>query len=107
MAGSIKKGERRNPNGRPKGSKDKRREFYDVVKALQETGHDPVRAIIKIAQDELASLEMQHKANATLLTYAAPALKAVQHDHTVDVSEDLKQLAENMKEIMKGFVRDF
>jgi hypothetical protein len=105
--GSAKKGEVRNPNGRPKGSTDKRREFYDVVGLLQKEGFDPIQAFVKLAKDEFSAPDLRFKATKELADRISPQVKAVQHDHTVDVSEDLKQLAENMKEIMKGFVRDF
>ena len=74
----IQKGEVRNPLGRPKGIKDTRHKFANVMQILEEEGHDPVRALIEIARNgEEESNRLT--ANVKLLDRIAPVLKSVEH----------------------------
>lgn len=104
--GSAKKGEVRNPAGRPVGTKDKRREFYDVVALLEKEGFDPIAAFVQLAKDEFASPDLRFKATKELADRIAPQVKSVAIEHTVDVSEDLKSFADDMKLLILEFKRD-
>lgn len=61
-----------------------------IADRLKELGHDPVLNLVRIATtaESAGNLALAAKANAELLEYCAPKLKAVEHD----ISDDLKDL---------------
>jgi len=86
---SIKKGEVKNPKGRPKGSENKRtkeqREAFVVIMELLEKrmmdGDDVIKNLNPRAAGELY---------ATLLNYQKPKLSANKNENTTDVKGDVK-----------------
>lgn len=87
------KGQSGNKGGRPKGSPDARRKFYDVQATLEAAGFDPVAAMLEIAMHS-ESNDLRYKATRDLIDKIAPALKSVEHktDDTQhnDMLEQLK-----------------
>lgn len=86
---SIKKGEVKNPKGRPKGSENKRtkeqREAFVVIMELLEKrmmdGDDVIKNLNPRAAGELY---------ATLLNYQKPKLSSTKNENTTDVKGDVK-----------------
>lgn len=75
MPGS-KPGERR--GGRQKGTPNKvNGDLRGLI--LLELGHDPIKALIEIAQHPKASLELRCKANTELAGYVYAKRRAVEH----------------------------
>jgi len=86
--------------GRPKGVKDSRSRYYDVMAALQKEKHDPVLALITLAKNELAEPDLRFKADKELIARIAPVLKAIEMNNTEE-NEALKAEAEALKKEMK------
>jgi len=86
--------------GRPKGVKDSRSRYYDVMAALQKEKHDPVQALIKLAKDETAEPELRFKADKELVARIAPILKAVEMNNSEE-NEALKAETEALKKELK------
>jgi len=86
---SIKKGEVKNPKGRPKGSENKRtkeqREAFVVIMELLEKrmmdGDDVIKNLNPRAAGELY---------ATLLNYQKPKLSATKNENTNEIKGDVK-----------------
>jgi|ERR1700692_1422210 len=72
----FKKGEVRNPNGRPKGSKNHK--GFDVTQILKDLKYCPFTHLYKMATDETWSKRERTQAAIELCTYVAPKLKSVE-----------------------------
>lgn len=84
MPVGAKKGQVRNPNGRPKGSPNRSNLVLDE---LQKQGFNLIAAMVKVAKTDpplhdenyLALVERQDKNRFKLLDRVCPALKAMEH----------------------------
>jgi hypothetical protein len=65
-----------NPNGRPKGSKNK--QTLAVTDRLEALGCDPIEGMARIAMDESADLSLREQMYKELAQYIAPKRKAVE-----------------------------
>ncbi len=97
---TFKPGNKLGVKGRTKGIKDKRHQYYDVQAKLREMGHDPIQAIIEMAQDPLVDAALRFKANQELVSKISPTVKAIEQrpdDKTVD---DIEYLTETMEQLV-------
>lgn len=102
----FKPGNKINLQGRPKGIKDSRARFYDVMAKLTEMSHDPVVALIILAKDKNAEPELRFKANKELLARIAPILKAIEHKGDTEMASDIEELKKELKEQSEKYKRD-
>ena len=65
-----------NPNGRPKGSKNKNK--LDVQARLDALGCDPITGLATLAMDPANTKELQYHCYKELLSYIAPKKKSVE-----------------------------
>jgi hypothetical protein len=72
----FKPGNRANPSGRPKGTKNKVR--FDVSEILSNLKYCPFTHLYKIATDESWSKRERTQAACELAGYVAPKLKAIE-----------------------------
>lgn len=79
-------GQSGNPNGRPKGLKDKFK--IDVAKMFHEWNFNPLKNLKDIAENTLDE-SIRLSANKELAQYYAPKLKAVEHSIQEDIHERL------------------
>jgi hypothetical protein len=73
---TFKAGQSGNPNGRPKGSKNKLTQA--VADRLEAMGCDPIEGMAMIAMDEGADLSLRAQMYKELAQYIAPKRKAVE-----------------------------
>jgi hypothetical protein len=73
-----KKGVSPNPNGRPKGSKNKNTYAYKVGEILGELGYCPFTHLYQMATDETWSKRERTQAAVELCSYVAPKLKSIE-----------------------------
>ena len=74
--GKFKPGESGNPNGRPKGSKNKA--TLEVERTLGELGCDPISAMAVIAMNKKNDLNLRANMYKELAQYIAPKRKATE-----------------------------
>lgn len=103
----MPKGRTGNPNGRPKGSHDKRRDFYDTVAMLQRRGHDPMESMCILAQDETADRKLRFLADKELALRLAPPLKNIEHSISKETIEDLAELRQQMSGLQIEYKREY
>lgn len=92
--------------GRPKGVQDMRTRYYDVLSKLKEMGHDPVEALIILAQDESEDSKLRLKANCELMARIAPVLKAIEHKGDTDANKEIAELKQEMHAQLEKYRRD-
>ncbi len=73
---TFKAGQSGNPNGRPKGSKNK--QMLAVIDWLEALGCDPIEGMARITMDERADLSLRAQVYKELLQYIAPKHEAVE-----------------------------
>ena len=73
---TFKAGQSGNPNGRPKGSRNK--QTLAVTDRLEALGCDPIEGMAMIAMDEKAELTLRAQMFKELAQYIAPKRKAVE-----------------------------
>jgi hypothetical protein len=73
---TFKAGQSGNPNGRPKGSRNK--QTLAVADRLEALGCDPIEGMAMIAMDEGADLSLRGQMYKELAQYIAPKRKAVE-----------------------------
>ncbi len=73
---TFKIGQSGNPNGRPKGSKNKH--TLAVIDRLEVLGCDPIEGMAKIAMDEGADPSLRAQMYKELAQYIAPKRKAAE-----------------------------
>ncbi len=76
--GRIKKGEVRNPKGRPRGLMDARSTWADVAAKCEKLGFDPVEHMINLARGG-ESEQTRVTATRCILERVSAALKSVEH----------------------------
>ena len=86
--------------GRPKGSKDSRSRYYDVMAALKAENHDPVLSLIRMAKNEDLEPDLRLKADKELIARIAPVLKAVEMNNTQE-NEALQAEADALKKELR------
>lgn len=87
--------------GRPKGVKDSRSRYYDVMAALKAENHDPVLSLIRMAKNEDLEPDLRLKADKELIARIAPVLKAIEVNNSEENAE-LKAQADEMKKELKA-----
>jgi hypothetical protein len=103
----FQKGQSGNPAGKPKGSKDRRREFYNVIELLQQNNHNPFQAMIDLAKDPNADADLRLKANKELGLRAAPPIKAIEHIDDTSLQADLESLRNQLEQLTLKYVREY
>lgn len=93
--------------GRPKGIKDKRHDYYDVMAKLQKKGHDPIEAFIELAKDPHADPVLRFKANQELASRVSPSVKAIEQRIEIPAAEDLRQLGQIMDELLAKHRKEY
>jgi hypothetical protein len=73
---TFKAGHSGNPNGRPKGSRNKQN--LAITDRLQALGCDPIEGLAMIAMNEGAELSIRAQMYKELAQYVAPKRKAVE-----------------------------
>ncbi len=73
---TFKVGQSGNPNGRPKGSRNKQN--LAVTDRLEALGCNPIEGMARIAMDESADLSLRGQMYKELAPYVAPKRKAVE-----------------------------
>jgi hypothetical protein len=81
---TFKAGQSGNPNGRPKGSKNK--QTLAVTDRLEALGCDPIEGMAQIAMDERAELSIRAQMYKELAQYVAPKRKAVEMKTEAEIS---------------------
>lgn len=102
----LKKGQTNNPNGRPKGAKDRRLLYTDVKQMLNDIGLDPARALGELALNS-AEESIRLKALAELTRKYLPDLKAVEHKMDDNQLKSLIELKKKMLGVQERHINDF
>lgn len=96
-----------NIKGRPKGSKDKRRIYYDIQLTLEEAGFDPIQALIEMAMNS-SDENIRYKASRDLMDKISPALKSIEHTQDQEQHrETMLQLREAMEAIQDKHKKEY
>jgi len=74
---SFKSGQSGNPNGRVKGSKNKR--TIEIEEKCREKGFDPIEFLIELALNEKVDMSNRLRAACEINNCLNPKLKAVEH----------------------------
>ena len=72
------------------------RQTRDVTELLASLGHDPIAAMVRIARNPKASLDLRGRMNAELAHYVYPKRKAV------ELSGDLRLQSEIEQRLIEG-----
>jgi hypothetical protein len=91
---TFKVGQSGNPNGRPKGSKNK--QMLAVIDWLEALGCDPIEGMARITMGERADLSLRAQVYKELLQYIAPKHEAVEmkaegHFSLIDVIRSIDE----------------
>jgi len=73
---TFRSGQSGNPNGRPKGTKNK--QTLAVMDRLEAMGCDPIEGMARLAMDETVELSIRAQMFKELAQYVAPKRKAVE-----------------------------
>ena len=101
---TFRAGQSGNPNGRPKGSKNK--QTVAVTDRLEALGCDPIEGMAQITMDESADLSLRGQMFKELAQYVAPKRKAMEMKtegeitlvdviRSIDQDEDQAQTAQS------------
>jgi len=99
-AGQFKAGQSGNPDGRKRGSKNKR--TLEVLEACQEKDFDPLKFLIDVAKNE--GIEWSHRIKAACEVNAClnPKLKAIEHSGGIGRDDVQEMSKEELLNIVNG-----
>lgn len=95
-----------NPRGRPPGVQDWRSRYYDTMAKLKEMGHDPIEALILMAQRESCA-KIRLEANKQLAARIAPPIKAITINTELGDEAAIKELRDELREVLDVSLENF